>query len=85
VVEIVEEDRESRPDVPAWWGKGPWKEIVILPFDKTMSRLNDGGWLQWGPEECIKIPGWTYCVLGLLWPVIRWFYTRPLKGQNTDK
>jgi len=59
-------------------------EVVILPFDKKMSRLIDDGWLQWSPEECIKISRLMYCCLGLVWPLLWLVYRKSLNGQSTD-
>ncbi len=49
-----------------------------------MAREVDEGWLQWASEECIIIPRWKYCMLGLLWPIIKLYYTKALLGQHTN-
>ena len=76
----------SRPEVPPSFGDGPWKELLILPFDSCMTLEidNHAGWLQWGPEESIVISRWMYCFLGLIWPLLRLIYRKRLIGQNTD-
>jgi hypothetical protein len=60
-----------------------WTEIVIMPFDRA-GMAPDGAWLQWMEEECIVIPSWLYCLLGLVWPLLRLFYRKSLEGQHTD-
>ena len=62
-----------------------WSEYIILPFDSSMAMESDDGWLQWHEEECIVIPKFVYCLLGLLWPIIRRIYNKPLKGQITQR
>ena len=75
--------RRERPDVPQEWPE-KWVEVEILPFDRRMAREDSDGWLQWAPRECIVIRPWEYCVLGLLWPVLRFVYRKRLLGQSTD-
>lgn len=69
---------------PLSFGDGPWEELVIIPFDSRMAPEGDGGWVQWGPEESIVISQWTYCFLGLIWPLLRLLYRKSLCGQSTD-
>ena len=63
---------------------GTWEEIVILPFSSKMTQPDFGGYLQWAPDECIKISGWFYYVLGFLWPLLFLIYTKKLIGQETS-
>ncbi len=77
---------ETRPeptDLIAAAEGGYWTEIDIQPFDRRMAP--DGQWrLQWGAEDLIVIPPWLYCLLGLLWPLLRLVYRRALVGQHTE-
>ena len=41
-------------------------------------------YLQWGLAECVQISRWRYLLMGLLWPLLRHLYRRPLSGQSTD-
>ena len=76
------ETRESRPNLPQDF-QGEWHEVVIEPFCKSMTDRG-AEWLQWGPEECRQIPAWLYCLLGLMWPLLRLIYRKALLGQSTD-
>ena len=60
------------------------KEVVIKPFNVKMSPLNDPGWLQWSPNECIKLSSWSFSILKLLWPFLFLLYRKNLSGQNTN-
>ena len=85
MIEFAACDETTRPraiDAADLKTGGNWTEVVIRPFDNAMAP--DGAWLQWCPEECIRISPFTYCVLGMLWPALRLVYRRPLKGQKTD-
>lgn len=88
VVEYRMETFETRPDVELLGGNKEWEEIVILPFDKDMAPLSDNpidqGWIQWSPVEMIRIPKFIYCLLGLLWPLLKLVSLKPLNGRITD-
>lgn len=60
-----------------------WMEVTIMPFSSKMPPKHEQ-YLQWTPEECIVISGWTYCLLGVFWPLIRLVYRKPFNGQKTD-
>ena len=80
MIEFVKCDESTRPsatDQPA-----EWSEVVIRPFDNKMAP--DGAWLQWVEEECIPIKPWVYCILGIVWPLLKLFYRKPLNGQHTE-
>ena len=83
VVEFVECDQATRPQaMDTIEEKGRWTELCIIPYSRRMAL--DGTWIQWMPDECVRVPGWAYGLLASLWPVIRWIYPRPLRGQRTE-
>ena len=84
IVNIVEENKFTRPDSPFAEQDEPWHELLVLPFDKRMAPAAEDGWIQWGPSEVIKVPRLIFCLLGLMWPLLRWLYPWKLDGRTTD-
>ena len=85
VIEFVTECADSRADNPKLrvHGASTWTEVVIAPFDERMSP-HGKFWIQWVPNECIKISLFNYAIRALFWPLLRLLYRRPLAGQSTD-
>lgn len=75
--------RPEPTDVIAASKGGHWIEIRIQPFDPRMAPKGEQ-FLHWGAEDLLVIPPWLYCTLGLVWPALRLFYTKPLAGQHTE-
>lgn len=84
VIEYRTETVKTRPDVANLNGPYEWQEILVLPFAKEMAPLNGKGWIQWSEPEMVKIPRWAYCLLGLMWPLLKLTYRKPLDGRITD-
>ena len=80
MIEFVKCDESTRPNAPD--RPAQRNEVVIRPFDNKMAP--DGAWLQWVEEECILIKPWVYCILGIIWPLLRLVYRKPLNGQHTE-
>jgi len=81
VIELVVCDPANRKaaNCPDW----AWMEVTIMPFSAKMPPKLEQ-YVQWTPEECIVIPAWAYAILGLLWPILRLAYLKPLTGQKTN-
>jgi len=84
VIEYRTETTKTRPGVAHLDGPFEWQEILVLPFATEMAPLNGKGWIQWSEPEMVKVSKWSYCLLGLLWPLLRLTYTKPLDGRITD-
>jgi len=85
IVELTTEDANSRSDNPklAAYGDATWPEVVVAPFDIRMSPQKKF-WIQWSPDECIIIGRIQFLFMGLIWPLLRLLYSKPLEGQPTD-
>lgn len=84
-IEYQTESTETRPDTLPLCDVGDkWTECVITPFNPLMAPQDGDGYIQWVPQEFIRIPAWLYCILGFLWPLLRLFDTRPCDGRSTD-
>lgn len=84
IVGPVIENWKTRPGLPYVKEGESWVELKVIPFAYEMAPLAEQGWIQWSPSEVIKIPRWLYCVLGLLWPLLKLTYREPLDGRVTD-
>ncbi len=84
VVEFKMENWKSRPGLPYVEDGESWEEIKVIPFAYEMAPIAENGWIQWSHKEIIKIPRFVYCLLGILWPLLRLTYLKPLDGRKTD-
>lgn len=83
MVGFVKCHAKDRPETGGKLGN-KWIEVEIVPYDPRMAREVDDGWLQWTPDECIRISLLTYCCLAMFWPILRIMYSKRLLGQITD-
>jgi len=84
VTGFIKEDCISRPNLPHVEPGESWTEIKVIPFAYEMAPISENGLIQWSPMEVIKISPIVYCLLGLLWPLLKWTYRKPLDGRITD-
>jgi len=79
------ETEESRPDAAPKFKLKKWVEILVMPHDDKMAPEKERPWIQWGPEEVIKLSKFQYFIKVITWPVVKRIYNRPLDGRNTDR
>lgn len=84
VIEYRTETIKTRPNVAHLPGPNEWEEILVLPFAIEMAPIGGNGWIQWSEIEMIKVSRFTYCLLGMLWPLLKLTYMKPLDGRITD-
>jgi len=79
------ENAESRPDAAPKFGLDEWVEVLVMPYDDEMAPACERPWIQWGPEEIIKLSGFEYFLRAVMWPFVKFIYNKPLDGRNTDR